>query len=265
MTNKAHRHVLLTYLAVMGLATTTLGGYVACGAQTYRVRVDNDVEFKSNTSLGESNLFGVHSAKGWTNRLPIHFKTTDSMSTEMVTELKTAMATWEAAIGKQLFTYDGTEAKHGPDFAELYSPLADNVNGHYLDPNWSASTKKPNTVLATTIWENDAHDARYITKADIRYNTETYILGNTLTEFSQGDRTIVDLQSLALHELGHLLGLSHISTEQDRYSVMNPALFIGEGMITRKLSKGDLERIRSIYGVGDASKADALDYADNSK
>jgi hypothetical protein len=45
---------------------------------------------------------------------------------------------------------------------------------------------------------------------------------------------------------------------------MNPSLFIGEGMITRKLSNGDITRIRSVYGVGDPTLAQKLEKADDS-
>jgi hypothetical protein len=71
------------------------------------------------------------------------------------------------------------------------------------------------------------------------------------------------MESLALHEVGHLLGLSHISEQDDKYSVMNPSLFIGEGMMTRRLSESDIDRIRSIYGVGDASLAANLEKAND--
>ena len=43
---------------------------------------------------------------------------------------------------------------------------------------------------------------------------------------------------------------------------MNPSLFIGEGMITRRLSRGDIDRIRSVYGVGDPKRAEKLELAD---
>jgi hypothetical protein len=264
MAKITHRRILGTYLAVVGLTATTLGGYVACGAQTYRVRVDDDMGSPNAAGhAASSNLAGVHSSKGWSNRLPIHFKSAASMTPEMVEQLKGAMKTWELAVGKPLFAYDGSDHREGKSFPELYAPLSDFVNGHYLDLTWAASTRKGKSVLATCIWENDGRDARYIAKADIRYNSESYVFGDTLTEYSQGERIIVDMESLALHELGHLLGLSHISSDDDRYSVMNPALFIGEGMITRKLSRGDLERIRSIYGAGNEQQAETLEYADD--
>jgi hypothetical protein len=257
----SHSRILVTYLAAMGLVATTLGGYVACGAQTYRVQVDNDTAALGASSVSSSNLAGVHSALGWKTHLPVHFRTSKAIPGPTVAQIQNAMNTWEAAVGRTLFVYEGEDPQTSSNFADLYAPLADGVNGHYFDPNWSAATKKPKGVLATAIWENDPRDPRSIAKSDIRYNSESYLFGNSIDEYSQGERTIVDMESLALHELGHVLGLGHVSTEEDRYSVMNPALFIGEGMITRNLSRGDLERIRSIYGIKDESMSEKLTIA----
>jgi hypothetical protein len=189
--------------------------------------------------------------------------TSDEIDTGVVKQLQVAMKTWEMAVGKPLFAYDGVEGKKGADFRQLYEPLGDGKNGNYFDHNWFGATGKPNSVLATTIWENSPQDSSSITKADIRYNAEFYVFGNSLDEFSEGKRTIVDMESLAVHELGHLLGLTHVKETEDRFSVMNPSLFIGEGMITRRLSKGDIVRIRSIYGIGDPTLAQALEKADD--
>jgi len=248
-----------------------MGGFVACGAQSYRISVHGDNPEtvsrpntgSSGSSLSTGNLIGVHSANGWKRSLPIRFLTSQEIQPQVVKQLQTAMSTWEKAVGKTMFEYDGSEAKTGADFRELYEPLNDNVNGHYFDNSWFKATGKPNSVLATTIWENNSKDAASIVKADIRYNAEFYIFGNSLEAFSEGKRTIVDMESLALHELGHLLGLTHINESEDRFSVMNPSLFIGEGMITRKLSKGDIIRIRSVYGVGDPTLAEKLETADD--
>jgi hypothetical protein len=255
----------MTYAATIAIVFSTLGGYVACGAQTYRVPVDQDQDRRSKSAVAgsESNLVGIHSSKGWAKRLPIHFKVSAELSQAQATQLQNAMRTWEAAVGRQLFQFDGPETKRGMDFPSLYAPLDDSINSHYLDPEWARLTGKSKQVLASCIWENDPRDPQQIAKSDIRYNTESYLFGDSIVDFSEGDKTIVDLQSLALHELGHLLGLSHINTDEDRYSVMNPALFIGEGMITRNLSRSDIERIRSIYGVGDASQGDNLPVSDD--
>jgi hypothetical protein len=72
------------------------------------------------------------------------------------------------------------------------------------------------------------------------------------------DRELVDMQSLATHELGHLLGLAHVDEKYDSSSIMNPSIFIGEGMAMRSLSVGDIQRIQKIYGCqGSSCNAEA--------
>ena len=270
-----HRQVIVGYLGVMTLVATTLGGYVACGAQKYRVPVhgtDEPAPARANTGQSGTasvantsgvNLAGVHSAAGWSRTLPIAFRVTNEMPKGVVDQLRKAMETWETAVGKEMFLYEGVEDREGSAFKELYEPLNDTQNGHYFDFNWNRATGKPASVLATTIWENDPQEPARIVKGDIRYNAEFYIFGDALKDFSEGKRTIVDMESLALHEVGHLLGLAHVSEREDRYSVMNPSLFIGEGMMTRRLSEGDVDRIRAVYGVGDPSLAASMEKADD--
>ena len=72
--------------------------------------------------------------------------------------------------------------------------------------------------------------------------------GDSLNDEAEEDREIVDLWSLALHELGHFIGLAHVSEDVDGFSIMNPTLFIGPGMYNRQLSEGDLNRVQQIYG-----------------
>lgn len=267
------RNLIMAYVVATSSVSTLMGGFVACGAQSYRIsvhgetgdNVDRPNTQSSGSNLSSGRLPGVHSTSGWKRNLPIRFVTTDEMSPEVVKQLQSAMKSWEMAVGKTLFAYDGVETKKGVDFRQLYEPLNDSKNGNYFDHNWFGATGKTNSVLATTIWENAAQDSTSIVKADIRYNAEFYVFGNSLEEFSEGKRTIVDMQSLAVHELGHLLGLTHVKESEDRFSVMNPSLFIGEGMITRRLSKGDIVRIRSVYGVGDPTLAQALEKADDNE
>jgi hypothetical protein len=279
----SHARLVVTYSIFMFGTAAGLGGFVACGAPSYRVPVHGEGEDPQGSTEQDSgkskyagtsgdkkmnaqgtSLLGVHSQEGWSKSGPIQFYTSSEASDKFVAQLRAAIKTWEKSVGKQLFIYQGVESKAGRDFSALYEPLNDKINGHYLDFTWLSSTGKSAGVLATTIWENDPNDAQSIVKADIRYNAQYYVFGDALSEYSQGQRTVVDLESLALHELGHLLGLSHITPEDDKYSVMNPSLFIGEGMATRKLSRGDVERIRSIYGVGNPDDLKELEIADES-
>jgi hypothetical protein len=201
-------------------------------------------------------MLGIHAPKGW-SQLPIPYKLSNEMSAEQRAHLVAAMNIWEKAAGKKLFAYVGLDSKKGDDFKDLYSSLNDTTNGHYLDTNWK-KTGKADYVLATTIWTNGA-SSEVMLQSDIRFNNECYLFGDSLKLDGEPAREIVDLQSLALHELGHLLGLGHITEEQDDDSIMNPALFIGKGLTSRTLSKGDFERIHAIYGCkGKACDIEAM-------
>lgn len=250
------------YFATLGALIFTFGNFIACGSQMYQVSVHEDVEPRAGAANQETNdptstLYGIHASFGW-DKLPIPFRFGDDLNEEQKVHLLAAMKHWETVVGKPLFKYTGTHTgMTGDSFNDLYSSLSDRVNGHYLDTNW-AKTGKPDHVLATTIWNNGA-DTRVITDADIRFNNEGYIIGDSLKQKATRDKEVVDMQSLALHELGHLLGLAHISADIDSSSIMNPSLFIGEGLTTRRMSRGDIEKAQVIYGcTGDACDIDNL-------
>ena len=251
------------YLASIAGLVVVFGNFIACGSQFYQVSVKEDFVPTEQTRAAnpdmddpESSLYGIHAPSGW-QELPIRFRFGKDLDEEQKVHFLAAIKTWEWAVGKTLFEYNGTHDINGDAFDDLYSSLNDTVNGQYLDDDWN-KTKKPTYVLATTIW-NNAADFTQIAKADIRFNHQHYVIGNSLTRKSEDDRDVVDMQSLALHELGHLLGLAHIDVEVDSLSIMNPSLFIGEGLISRRISRDDVERIQVIYGCeGKACNIDEL-------
>jgi hypothetical protein len=240
--------VIIRYLAFVGGTVALFVNFVACGAQMYQVSLKDDTQvLEAEEKDPSSPLFGLHSPKGWRS-LPIHFKVDGSLDAEQKAGLVKAMTTWEMAVGKKLFVFEGIHSGvTGDSFSDLYSSLDDRVNGHYLDEHWD-KTGKPQVVLATTIWDNDPEDVKKILTADIRFNSNYYVIGNALKAVADRNREVVDMQTLALHELGHLLGLTHIPGNVDSESVMSSTVFIGEGLTNRKLSKGDLERVQRIYG-----------------
>lgn len=244
--------------------------FVACGTGLYKVSVKEDLDTTKMAAANPSSvdktstLYGIHAPQGW-QKLPIPFRFDPALGENQKVQLMAAMKRWEWATGKQLWSYDGIHTGVGGDsFKDLYSSLGDNVNGNYLDTNWE-KTKKPDYVLATTIWSNGA-DYTTVTKADLRFNNEYYVIGDSFEVKADGKKEVVDMQSLALHELGHLLGLGHVDEDVDSLSIMNPTLFIGEGLSTRKLAKSDIERIQQIYGCsGDACNIDGLLKAQDEK
>ncbi len=239
------------YTFFVGTLTIGFSYFVACGAQMYKVSLEGDTSppKSARVNQGENGdeLLGIHAVHGW-NILPVNVSVGQKFSSIQQKQVLAAMRLWEWAVGKQIFVYQGLDSsKDGDNYIDLYSSLDDRKNTFLMDLNW-AKTKKKKEVLATTIWDTDTNDSRAIATADIRYNNEYYVFGNALVERSQGSRVIVDMFSLALHEIGHFLGLSHVNTVSDKDSVMNPSLFIGEGLTTRILSRGDIERIQTIYG-----------------
>jgi hypothetical protein len=242
----------IRYAALVGSVMMGFVNFVACGSQFYQVSLQDDAKGRTQLSSVEgsddpaSPNFGLHSPGGW-ERLPIHFSTDYTLNDEQRRGLQAAMNVWQMATGQSLFVYDGAHlGVTGDSFDDLYSSLDDGINGHYLDEDWG-KTGKPAVVLATTIWDNDPSDGK-ITTADIRFNANYYTIGDSLTGRSVGNKEIVDIQTLAIHELGHLLGLTHVSSSIDSQSIMTPSLYIGEGLANRRISRGDIQRIQKIYG-----------------
>lgn len=246
---------VIRYSSVVMAIAFGFANFVACGAKMYQISLEHDTDdYREGAGGGGGQpgswAYGIHTPAGW-GQLPIPIRFSSELTLEQKSAIQSAMNTWSTAVGKLLFTLDSYDPRTGDDFNDLYSSLSDQINGYYIDDNWM-KTGKPQEVIATTIWDNLHREDRpnVITTADIRFNFQHYQIGDSFKLIQNDERSVVDMQSLALHELGHLLGLSHISADIDPYSIMNPSLLIGEGLSNRRISKLDIERIQRIYGCG---------------
>ena len=88
------------------------------------------------------------------------------------------------------------------------------------------NTGKPSTTIATTIYSSRQST---ITNASIHFNRDTYYFGETTTDYNTSTQYVADMESIALHELGHLLGLGHATTESN--SVMYPTISVGHSTL----------------------------------
>ncbi|KAI3744573.1 hypothetical protein L1987_57657 [Smallanthus sonchifolius] len=70
---------------------------------------------------------------------------------------------------------------------------------------------------------------------------ETWIINDAL---ASGSATAMDLESVAVHEIGHLLGLGHSSVED---AIMFPT--IASGLRKVELARDDVEGIQELYGT----------------
>ncbi|KAJ0818210.1 putative matrilysin [Helianthus annuus] len=74
-------------------------------------------------------------------------------------------------------------------------------------------------------------------------NAETWIINDVFTSGSSSS-TAMDLESVAVHEIGHLLGLGHSSVEN---AIMYPT--IASGVKKVELDRDDVEGIQVLYGT----------------
>ena len=169
------------------------------------------------------------------------------------TSINNAGNTWNVALGFKVFNFvfNNDVANSGmsipnTQWVHKFDSLYDNLFGLYkiLDPAWNYENVSSEVLAFTgTIAQNVK-----ITHADLLFNFQN-------TSFNFGDANDgtafanqrVDFQSVLTHELGHFLGLNHVSSSEDSLSIMLAT--INKGTVKRNLSQGDLSRIRVLYNI----------------
>lgn len=177
--------------------------------------------------------------------LPLEVRiSTEFTATETDSALN-AMNSWETASPQKQFFIDDFIDNHNPisgrDNISLNSHF-DNVIGIYKPDGWYGSVS--NNALAITQFfavTKTSGGQQYLemNHADIMMNYEHF-------NFSTGDgiTNAYDFETVVLHELGHLLGLGHISSFTAD-AVMNPSLAINQKK--RTLRSADIDYIESNY------------------
>jgi hypothetical protein len=161
---------------------------------------------------------------GWNAHLPIKMYLDQSVPKEYYIAIQAAMNTWEAGIGHKIFEIAGTNSN--------FAPGQDGRNVIYWVSNWDNASvdQQANTTL---YWVDNQ-----ITEADIRVDTKNFIYSFSDTPSSSE----VDMESLMLHELGHVLGRKH---EDNVPSVMAKSL--ADGILRRNLFAADLTDVKCEY------------------
>jgi hypothetical protein len=169
-------------------------------------------------------------------------------SQQFQTAITTAFNTWHAVENTQTSsTFVG--------FVQARPFVEDGMNviGYLSQPG-------QDRTLAATTFTIDETDGR-ILESDIYFNT---IFPWSTAEAGGTDR--YDVQSIALHEIGHLLGLSHSALGETELigggrrviaaeSVMFPIAFTRGSIADRTLKADDIAGISDIYGTTAFSRA----------
>jgi hypothetical protein len=144
---------------------------------------------------------------------------------EMRRVVLAAMQTWnDAGVGPLLVLDDGEDATEA---------AFDGVNQiFFVGDGWAYDKRELGRTLS-----NVESDTRRILDADIVINAEHHVFSTTTPA------TDVDLQSLVTHELGHLLGIRHLSDEEAAmFEKLDP-----QTTEKRDLSDHDVEALHTIY------------------
>ena len=199
------------------------GGVAAAQAQTgYALWTYNSIPMKWTTNNPQVQIYLVGSS------VPGNLNQENVRSA-----ISTAANTWDNVVGQNLFA-DGSTVKI--DNTKKVVP----ANGGKVGANtqgWRtlSSNENPNgNTLAVTYNNFNGPSGGYysITESDTAFNKAVSWSTNGGT---------YDVQSVSLHELGHTIGLGHIS---DTKQIMNP-YYTG----SRSLGPGDMAGAQFLYGI----------------
>ncbi|MBY0316238.1 MAG: hypothetical protein K2Q26_11995 [Bdellovibrionales bacterium] len=163
--------------------------------------------------------------------LPVTLYADASMSEDQVMAVTKAIEIWNDGLRLQL---NGQSAfVFGGALAESIGLAEDRRNVISVTQNWDRdSSEQAETLL---IWRGT-----HIYDADIRLNGEKPLSAANLVEVNQ-----LDVVALLVHELGHVLGLAHI--ESNEYTAMAVSLGFGDHHDRRKIGALELDALKCEY------------------
>ena len=184
---------------------------------------------KSKTQLDCGFVQNVYGERiSWKGRLPILLYVHKSFPSTYYNALDKAIKAWDEAAGRPLFRIVG----YGVYGADV--PAQDSINMLYFMSNWEAN-KKTEQGRTSVYWFGDE-----IREADIRINAKDfqYFQASEPPNFGA-----VNMDSLLVHELGHVVGLKH--NDQTNASVMGTYLMTGSTRLA--ITEADKQNLNCEY------------------
>ena len=165
--------------------------------------------------------------------LPVNYVINPTNTQELdpsfiTTAISTSAETWDSHTSKELFndafTVDSTATYGNQDFVNAIQFGSYSNNG---------------VIAVTSVWYNTI--TKKIIEFDQLYNTY-YTWGD-----ATANPSVMDLQNIATHELGHAVGLSDIYTSTCSFVTMYG--YSGYGDIEKRtLEQPDITGLQSMYG-----------------
>lgn len=166
----------------------------------------------------------------WKTNKPIPLYVHESFPQNMYPALQNAIHDWEVALHRPVFEIIAYGIQNPA------TPAQDGVNVVYWMSSWE-NEKSAEQARTSVYWISDR-----ISEADIRINAkDNHFYLDTPVTYSD-----VHLESLLVHELGHVLGLKH---RDDSGSVM--ATYLASQTIRTNIAPVDIENVNAVYQYHD--------------
>jgi hypothetical protein len=207
-----HKRIIIFITAFTGILLLQ-----ACGRELPHEEPCNFVQ--------NSNLQRV----SWEDSVPVDLHLDSSIPAEYVTAIQGAIQHWNQ-VGQTLRKKDFFRLR--TEVRGASTPAQDNFSKIYLMNTWEAN--KPTEQARTTIYWSGSR----IYEADIRINEKNFDFYMS----NSADYSKVHLESLLVHEFGHVLGLAHTDAAD---SVMQVSL--ANGKSRTELGHNDLSSVQCEY------------------
>lgn len=186
---------------------------------TRPVQPQESCDFVQNSSLQRVS---------WGPRLPIFMSVHNSVPQHMYGDIQAAVDVYNLSMGRELLRIVAWGASGAAE------AKADGVSMIYLDSNWDSRTRYTEQGRTMIFYSGSR-----LYEADLAINGQFF---SSYTGVFSAGGTQLDLQSLMVHELGHVLGLAHSSKTG---SVM--AASLQTGIVRRSLSANDISSLQCEY------------------